>query len=183
MRTQPRQSQTKTLPKYLSREVIEQVIAKAKHDTGKHGRRNHLILLILWRTGLRGEELSNLRKKDIETDSLIVRGGKGGKDRMVPLDSELVNMLGIYCDAMKTEDHLFNVSVRQVRNIVYKYKIEGYDIHPHTFRHSYAVYCLKSGMNLRTLQKILGHSGLNTTQIYLDLVGSDIKEEFGKVKW
>ena len=180
---QLRATTPKTLPKFATKEVIEQIIAKAKHDNSKHGRRNHLILLILWRTGLRGAEVINLRKKDIGSDSLIVRGGKGGKDRMVPLDSELVNMLGIYCDSMKADEHLFDVSVRQLRNIVYKYGVEGYDIHPHTFRHSYAVYCLKNGMNLRALQKILGHSGLNTTQIYLDLAGSDIKEEFGKVKW
>jgi integrase/recombinase XerD len=180
---QLRATTPKSLPKFVSKEVIEQIIDKAKHDNSKHGRRNHLILLILWRTGLRGAEVINLRKKDIGSDSLIVRGGKGGKDRYVPLDSELVNMLGIYCDTMKADGHLFDLSVRQLRNIVYKYKVEGYDIHPHTFRHSYAVYCLKSGMNLRTLQKILGHSGLNTTQIYLDLAGSDIKEEFGKVKW
>jgi len=173
----------KKLPKFVNKEVIEQVIVKAKHDTGKHGKRNHLILLVLWRTGLRGAEVVNLRKKDIEADSLIVRGGKGGKDRMVPLDSELVNILGVYCDSMKAEKRIFDLSVRQLRNIVYKYKVDGYDIHPHTFRHSYAVYCLKNGMNLRTLQKILGHSGLNTTQIYLDLVGSDLKEEFSKVKW
>lgn len=183
MRNEAKVSRPKTLPKYISKEVIEQIIAKAKHDKGKHGRRNHLILLILWRTGLRGDEICHLRKKDVDVDSLVVRGGKGGKDRVVPLDSELVNMLGIYCDSMRAEERLFDISVRQVRNIVYKYGVEGYEVHPHTFRHSYAVYCMKSGMSLRALQKILGHSGLNTTQIYLDLVGSDIKEEFGKVKW
>jgi integrase/recombinase XerD len=176
-------TKAKTLPKFVTKEVIDQIIVKAKHDISKHGRRNHLILLILWRTGLRGAEVIHLRKRDIGSDSLIVRGGKGGKDRVVPLDSELVNMLGIYCDSMKVDERLFVLSVRQLRNIVYKYGVEGYGIHPHTFRHSYAVYCLKSGMNLRTLQKILGHSGLNTTQVYLDLAGSDIKEEFGKVKW
>ena len=93
---QLRATTPKSLPKFVSKEVIEQIIDKAKHDNSKHGRRNHLILLILWRTGLRGAEVINLRKKDIGSDSLIVRGGKGGKDRYVPLDSELVNMLGIY---------------------------------------------------------------------------------------
>jgi len=54
---------------------------------------------------------------------------------------------------------------------------------PHTFRHSFAVHCLKHGVNIRTLQKILGHSNLNTTSIYLDVIGKDIKEDFEKVEW
>ena len=169
----------KELPKYASREEIKAVIDKANHDTEKHGRRNHLILTILWETGLRAAEISNLHKKDIQTDTIIVRGGKGGKDRVIPIRSETRNLLLIYSDQMKSEDRLFPVSTRQVRNIVYKYS----DMHPHTFRHSFAVHCLQDGMNLRTLQIILGHSGLNTTQVYLNLVGSDLKDEYQKVKW
>jgi integrase/recombinase XerD len=172
-------SQPKQLPKYVSKEVIEQAIDKANHDTGKHGRRNHLILTILWQTGIRAEELANLHKKDIQLDTLIVRGGKGGKDRVIPIKNETRNLLLVYSDQLKGEDRLFPISVRQVRNIVYKYS----DLHPHTFRHSFAVHCLRNGMNLRALQKILGHSGLNTTQVYLDLVGSDLKDEYEKVKW
>jgi len=56
-------------------------------------------------------------------------------------------------------------------------------VKPHTFRHSFAVHCLKSGMNIRSLQKILGHSDLNTTAVYLDLVGKDIITDFEKVEW
>jgi integrase/recombinase XerD len=80
---------------------------------------------------------------------------------------------------MKAEDSLFPLSTRQIRNIVYRYS----ELHPHTFRHSFAVYCLRNGMNLRALQKILGHSGLNTTQVYLDLVGADLQDEYKKVNW
>ena len=56
-------------------------------------------------------------------------------------------------------------------------------MHPHTIRHSFAVHCLKSGMNIRSVQKILGHSSLNTTQVYLDVVGADVQEDFEKVVW
>ena len=172
-------SRPKELPKYADKEVIEAVIDKANHDTEKHGRRNHLILTVLWQTGLRAAEISNLRKKDIQTDTIIVRGGKGGKDRVIPVKSETRNLLLIYSDQMRSDERLFPVSTRQIRNIVYKYS----DLHPHTFRHSFAVHCLQGGMNIRALQKILGHSGLNTTQVYLDLVGSDLKDEYQKVKW
>lgn len=176
-------SQPKKLPKSVSKEVIEQMLDKARHDTNKHAKRNYLILLTLWRTGVRGAELLNIKKKDIQNDTIVVRGGKGGKDRTVPLNKELGNILSIYTDGMKADQNIFSVSDRQLRNIVYKYSPDGYDIHPHTFRHSFAVHCLKQGMNLRALQKILGHGGLNTTQIYLDLLGSDIKEDYEKVNW
>jgi len=179
MATKGFESQPKQLPKYVSKEVIEMAIDKTNHDTGKHGRRNHIILMVLWQTGMRAEETTNLHKKDIQMDTIIVRGGKGGKDPVIPIKSDLRNLLLLYSDQMKGDDILFPLSVRQIRNIVYKYS----DLHPHTFRHSFAVHCLKSGMNLRALQKILGHSGLNTTQVYLDLVGADLNDEYKKVNW
>ena len=172
-----------TLPKYLDKTVIEQMIDKANHDTEKHGRRNHLVLTILWQTGMRVSELANLRKKDVQTNNIIIRGGKGGRDRIIPLKNDLRNLLLVYSDQMKADDQLFNLTQRQLRNIVYRYRIDGYRVHPHTYRHSFAVHCLKEGMNIRALQKILGHSGLNTTQIYLDLVGSDLTDEFQKVRY
>ena len=173
------ESHPKELPKYVSKEVIEQVIDKANHDTNKHGRRNHIILMTLWQTGMRAEEITYLHKKDIQLDTIIVRGGKGGKDRVIPVRNDLRNLLLVYSDQMKGEDRLFPISTRQVRNIVYRYS----DLHPHTFRHSFAVHCLRGGMNIRALQKILGHSGLNTTQVYLDLVSEDLKDEYQKVNW
>ena len=169
----------KELPKYCSKEEIEIIIDKANHDTGKHGRRNHIILTVLWQTGMRAEEITNLRKKDIQADTIIIRGGKGGKDRVIPIKSDLRNLLLLYSDQMNGDDRIFPLSTRQIRNIVYRYS----KMHPHTFRHSFAVHCLKSGMNIRTLQKILGHSGLNTTQVYLDLVSEDLKDEYQKVNW
>lgn len=169
----------KELPKYCSKEEIEVIIAKADHDTGKHGRRNHIILTVLWQTGMRAEEITNLRKKDIQADTIIIRGGKGGKDRVIPVKNDLRNLLLLYSDQLNGDEQIFPLSTRQIRNIVYRYS----EMHPHTFRHSFAVYCLKSGMNIRTLQKILGHSGLNTTQVYLDLSGVDINDEYKKVNW
>jgi integrase/recombinase XerD len=169
----------KELPKYCSKEEIEVVIDKANHDTGKHGRRNHLILTVLWQTGIRAEEITNLRKKDIQTDTIIIRGGKGGKDRVIPIKNDLRTSVLLYSDQLNGDEQIFPLSTRQIRNIVYHYS----ELHPHTFRHSFAVHCLKSGMNIRTLQKILGHSGLNTTQVYLDLSGVDINDEYKKVTW
>jgi integrase/recombinase XerC len=169
----------KTLPKYITETEINNILDKAKKDRY----RNYILLLCLWRTGMRNSEIIKLQKRDILNDTIIVRDAKWGKDRVIPLEGELGNLLGLYTDSMQPKTRLFSITDRQVRNIVYKYSPNGLDVHPHTFRHSFAVYCLKHGMNLRSLQKILGHSSLNTTQVYLDLVGEDIKDDFGKVVW
>lgn len=167
------------LPKYLSKEEILTILDNAK----RHNRRNYLILLILWRTGIRVSEVVNLEKRDIKEDTILIRLGKGKKDRIVPLNPELDDVLGFYLDEFKPNQKLFNITDRQIRNIINKYVPDGVKCSPHTFRHSFAVHCLKNGMNLRSLQKILGHSSLTTTQEYLDIVGEDIKDDYSKIKW
>ena len=169
----------KTLPKYITEVEVSLILDKAKKDRY----RNYILLLTLWRTGMRNSDIIKLQKRDIINDTIIVRDSKGHKDRVIPLERELSNLLGLYTDRMNPKDRLFPISDRQVRNIVYKYAPKDLDVHPHTFRHSFAVYCLKHGMNLRTLQKILGHSSLTTTQVYLDVVGEDVKDDFEKVVW
>jgi len=179
MGNKPYTTSTKQLPKYISKEEIMNILDKAKKDRY----RNYILLLTLWRTGMRNSDIVNLKKQDIQDNTIIVRQGKGKKDRVIPLESELGNLLGLFIDRLKPRDKLFPITDRQVRNIVYKYAPDDLDVHPHTFRHSFAVYCIKSGMNIRTLQRILGHTSLTTTQVYLDLVGKDIVDDFKKVDW
>lgn len=190
MGDKPFNTTVKQLPKYISKEEIMNILDKAKKDRY----RNYILLLTLWRTGMRNSDIVNLKKQDIQDNTIIVRQGKGKKDRVIPLESELGNLLGLFIDRLKPRDKLFPITERQVRNIVYKYSpfhmeerngksFKVHDVHPHTFRHSFAVHCLKSGMNIRTLQRILGHTSLTTTQVYLDLVGKDIVDDFKKVDW
>jgi len=179
MGDKPYTTTVKQLPKYISKEEIMNILDKAKKDRYRY----YVLLLTLWRTGMRNSDIVNLKKQDIKDNTIIVRQGKGKKDRVIPLESELGNLLGLFIDRLKPRDKLFPISQRQVRNIVYKYSPDELDVHPHTFRHSFAVHCLKSGMNIRTLQRILGHTSLTTTQVYLDLVGKDIVDDFEKVNW
>jgi len=169
----------KILPKYITQTEISSMLDKAKKDRY----RNYILLLTLSRTGMRVSEIVKLRKRDIVEDTIIVRQGKGKRDRVIPLEHELSNILGVFTDTFKPKSKLFPISDRQVRNIVYKYAPDGLDVHPHTLRHSFAVHCLKNGMNIRNLQKILGHSSLTTTQVYLDVTGEDVAENFWKVEW
>jgi integrase/recombinase XerC len=169
----------KTLPKYVENTVIMTMLDQAK----KTRYRDYILMLVMARTGMRVSEVTKLRKQDIQENTIIVRLGKGKKDRVIPLEKELSNILGLFSDRLTPNQKLFPITERQVRNIVYRYTPEGMDIHPHTFRHSFAVHCLKNGMNIRNLQKILGHTNLTTTQVYLDLTAADVQDDFGKVKW
>ena len=174
----------KKLPKYLRlREVTKLLNAPDRTNL-----RDRLILRVLYRCGLRVSELCSLRIEDIdfEEGTLMVRGGKGGKDRMVPVDDQTLDMIEHYIGD-DTHGILFMsarggpLSTRQIERLVRDYGRKAginQDVHPHMLRHTFAVQCLKAGMNLRTVQKMLGHSSLTTTQIYLDVTGEDIKEDY-----
>lgn len=167
----------KYLPKYLPFAEVLAILEKAK----SHSYRDYILLLTLTRTGMRVSDVVKFRKKDIIDGNIIIRQGKGGKDRVIPLEPELGNILGLFMDQMAPSKRVFAITQRQVRNIVYNHA--GKEVHPHTLRHSFAVHCLKSGMNLRSLQRMLGHNSITTTQIYLDLTAQDVKEDFKKVNW
>jgi len=180
MKKTPFSESKKTLPKYLTKTEIDVILNQANHDNGKHSRRNYLMLLTLFRTGMRVSDLVNLKKENIKEDCVIVRMGKGRKDRMIPLDFNLRNLLLTYSDKLNKDVRIFSITSRQVNNIIKKYDQPS---HAHTFRHSFAVYYLKCGGSIRVLQKILGHAHIGTTEVYLDIVGKDVKEDYNKIPW
>ena len=168
------------LPSYHT----EDEIGKMLETANENNQRDYLILKLFFETGLRLSELANLQKKHIRFKSkdLEVRDGKGGKDRVVPLITETRNLLQMYLNDRSDNEQVFKISKRQIQNIVSKYgELNNIDTHAHKWRHTFAVYSLKQGMDLRTIQKILGHASLDTTQIYLELVTDDIKKEYNKV--
>jgi site-specific recombinase XerD len=174
-----KQKKPKKLFKYLEKTQIDEVLERARNNGGT---RNYLILLTLFRTGMRCDDLTSFTKRDIKSDRIVIRQGKGKKDRQIPLEPTLKDLLMFYCSSIGLDEKLFPISNAQVRNICHKYQGE-HNIHPHTFRHSFAVHYLKSGGNIRCLQKILGHKDLNTTAVYLDLIANDIIDDFKKIEW
>lgn len=172
------------LPKYLKEDEVRKLLnAPPRNNT-----RDRLILRILYRCGLRVSELRDLRIEDIdlEEEMLTVREGKGDKDRIVPVDADTLDLIDYYIDDTDKGVLILSsrgnpLSTRQMERLVKKYAEEAdieKNVYPHMLRHSFAVHCLKSGMNLRSVQKMLGHSSLTTTQIYLDLTGEDIKKDY-----
>ncbi len=172
------------LPKYLKDDEVRKLL----NAPDREKTRDRLILRILYRCGLRVSELTSLKIEDIDFDEgmITVRGGKGDKDRVVPIDDDTLDLVQLYKgDADKgiliLSQRGEELSSRQVERIVKKYADKAgikKNVYPHMLRHSFAVHSLKSGMNLRSVQKMLGHSSLTTTQIYLDLTGEDVKEDY-----
>ena len=168
----------KSLPKYLDKSIVDSILYKAREKSTW----DYLVLTTLWRTGMRESDLVKVVKRDLKPGEITCRMGKGNKDRLIPIDSGLFDLLTLHSASLGLDDKLFPITETRVRQICYKYRGEE-GLHPHMLRHSYAVHCLKSGMNIRTLQKILGHKDLNTTAVYLDLIADDLKAEHKKVSW
>jgi integrase/recombinase XerD len=171
----------KNITDYLEKEQIDDVLVAAQLCS----QRDYLMLRVFWRTGVRVNELLNIRPSDIETRNAVVNitKAKGGKQRRVHLDQETLEMLSKYVSVQQLpEDHpIFTLKQRQVRNIVKRYgDVIGKDVHPHTFRHSFAIHCVRNGWDIRRLQQVLGHSSLNVTAVYLQFNDQDIKELYEK---
>ncbi|MFP4000686.1 MAG: site-specific tyrosine recombinase/integron integrase [Thermoplasmata archaeon] len=174
----------KKLPKYLKEDEVRKLL----NSPERKNVRDRLILRILYRCGLRVSEVTSLKIQDINFDEgmITVRGGKGDKDRIVPIDDDTLDLIQLYKGDKDKGVLILSqrgkaLSNRQVERIVKKYaKRAGLkkNVYPHMLRHSFAVHSLKSGMNLRSVQKMLGHASLTTTQIYLDLTGEDLKEDY-----
>ena len=168
-------------PDYLTPEEIEKIIAVAGSDP-RHGPRNRTILELLYGSGLRVSELVNLKLPNIEFEAGFVRvTGKGSKQRLVPLGGYSKKALEEYLESSQKERSLSGRTLvfpsrsgkpfsragiwKIIRNLVLKAGIAK-KVTPHTFRHSFATHMIEGGADLRTLQEMLGHADISTTEIY-----------------
>lgn len=172
----------KNITDYLEREQVDAILNAAKITNY----RDYLLIRVLWRTGVRVNELVNIKPADIEWSNQVINitKAKRGKQRRVLLDEETLKMLSDYVSAQNIgeERAIFDLTSRQIRYIVKRYgNTIGVDVHPHTLRHSFAIHLVRSGMDLRRLQLLLGHSSLTMTQIYLQFKDADIREIYEKI--
>jgi integrase/recombinase XerD len=182
-----------TLPDVLAIEEIIDIIEQP--DTKKlAGIRDRTILELLYACGLRCSELTELRVNQIISSSEIVKvRGKGNVDRVVPIGQSALNWINHYRtrvrpafeDPIKSEDFLFlsqrgsKLSRMAVWKIVKANAVKaGIDknVHPHTFRHSFATHLLEGGADIRAVQEMLGHADISTTQIYTHIDRDFLKE-------
>jgi len=163
---------------------MDQILAAAKTCNS----RDYLIMRTLWRTGTRVSEFLGITPSAIEFKNQVVNitNGKGGKQRRVLLDEETMALLSEYISQQNIQENrsIFDIKRWQVHAIIKKYgNMVGLAIHPHTFRHSFAIHLVRSGVDIRRVQLLLGHANLNTTQVYLQFKDEDLKEVYNKVSF
>jgi len=189
--------QDKRLPKYLEVEQIEKLLANPDTTT-LLGARDRAMLETLYSTGIRVSELIALDVGDVDLASSVVRvAGKGKKRRVIPLGPGAVKQILHFLDMRRNDPrvgsfevealfinkHGKRLSTRSVRRKLDKYLLDaGLDlsVSPHTLRHSFATHMLQRGADLRSVQEMLGHQSLSTTQIYTHLSGQTVKESYDK---
>ncbi|MEI6832112.1 MAG: tyrosine recombinase XerC [Candidatus Omnitrophota bacterium] len=183
----------KHLPSFMTEEEVYKLIesAFAKNDLDLLGLRDRAILETFYSSGLRISELVGLNIDDLDVISGVVKiRGKGKKERIVPIGEAALSTIKKYLDKKKKQtDAVFlnnnnrRITTRGVRDIVTKYlRIAGIKpgVSAHTFRHSFATHLLNRGADLRTVQELLGHANLSTTQIYTHLTTERLKSVYDK---
>ena len=187
----------KTLPKYLSIEEVDKLLDIKIENAFDY--RNKTILELLYSTGLRATELINLDIINIDTTNMVVNVyGKGNKERIVPLSKIAVNYLDAYINMyrnmlfvknQKPTDSLFlnNHGNRMTRQGLYKIigevaRRQGIEkeITPHVLRHSFATHMIECGADIRSVQELLGHENIVTTEIYTHLANNFIKDNYNE---
>lgn len=184
---------TRKLPDTLEKEDIDELIA-AIDLSHPQGERNKTIIETIYSCGLRVSELINLQLSDLFFDEGYIRIlGKGNKYRFVPIHITTIRRLNFYISEIRSqvtpkkedEDTVFlnrrgKRLTRQMIFIILKELAQKINlkksIGPHTLRHSFATYLLKNGADLRVIQQLLGHESITTTEIYVHLDNSYLKE-------
>ncbi len=181
------------LPDTISTEEIDTII-KQIDLSSPEGERNRTILETLYSCGLRVSELINLKKSDLFFEEGFIRViGKGNKQRFVPINQNTIKFINIYIDQIRSkiknqkgfEDTLFlnrrgkqitrNMIFMIIKDLVAKAGIHK-NVSPHTFRHSFATHLLENGADLRAIQQMLGHESITTTEIYMHVDRSFLKD-------
>ena len=177
------------LPRPLSKNQVNRIVEKICQGNKEWVTlRNFLIIILMWGYGLRISEVLNLKKDDLKASDLVIIG-KGNKSRIIPISLETLNLLkklnemssknltnnnfiflGIRGKKLKAE--VIQRLIRNIRNRLMLHEKTS----PHSFRHTFATNLLEDKVDLRTIQELLGHSSLSTTQKYTKVSQERLKE-------
>jgi site-specific recombinase XerD len=176
----PKPKKPKLLPKVISKEKIIELISLIKNKKHK------LIVSILYSSGLRVSEVIYLMRENIDVDRniIFIKTAKGRKDRITILSKNVkAQLISYLIETDFNTKYLFEgrnnskYTKESVQMILKKYsKIIGQNITPHMLRHSFATHLLESGVDIRYIQSLLGHSNLETTQIYTKVAKNKLEK-------
>ena len=179
------------LPRFLNRSEIESLLAVPDTST-EIGLRDRAILELMYSSGLRVSEAANVKINDIDLDGgILTTTGKGSKTRRVPVGSSAIEWVKSYLAVRRKKenieiDNLFlNASGSPIdRQIIYvsitqyadKCGLKG--VSPHTLRHSFATHLVQNNADIRSVQQMLGHADISTTQIYTHITSTQLKRNY-----
>lgn len=186
-----RPKKEKRLPNFINNNDYEKIIKKSLERTDFIGRRNTLLLELLYSSGIRISEALNIKIKDINIGDKSIRIlGKGSKMRIVYFGEYAKEYLEEYLKVRNSSlEYLFlnkNNTLLTRRGAEYiisnlvKTSLLKKKVTPHTFRHSYATEMLNNGADIRSVQELLGHSSLSTTGIYTHVTNEAVRREYLK---
>ena len=185
----------KKLPQVLTGKEVERLLAQPK-CTDMKGYRDKAMLELLYATGIRVTELISLNITDVNLAGSFIRCESKGKERIIPLYPAAVDALAVYIQNIRSkmiadidEQALFvnmngdRMSRQGFWKIVKSYQEKAHidkDITPHTLRHSFAAHLLENGADLHSIQEMMGHSDISSTQVYAQLVKQQLKSVYNK---
>jgi site-specific recombinase XerD len=176
------------LPVFLSEEEVGQLLEQPRTSTVL-GLRDRALLTLLYGTGIRATEAATLREKDVDLKEMTVRVmGKGGKERMVPLNPAVARTLDQYRTArgkLTPAAEFFrsrsgramsrHAIYERVRTSARKARLSA-RVSPHRLRHTFATHLVRNGVQLVTIRDLLGHRSVASTQVYLHTTAADLRE-------
>lgn len=181
------------LPKFLNQTEIENLLNVPDVST-EIGLRDRAILELMYACGLRVSEAVDLKVSDVELDAgILTCRGKGSKTRKIPIGTSAVEWLKSYLALRRKKENievqnLFVSSLGRTinRQIIFLFikeyaaKIGLEDISPHTLRHSFATHLVQNSADIRSVQEMLGHTDISTTQIYTHITGAHLRRTYEK---
>lgn len=187
----------RTLPKALSIEQVDLLMATIYEDDSPEGVRDAAMFEVLYAAGLRVSELVGLDIRDLDAEAGSVRCiGKGSKERVVPLHGQALESVNTYLETVRPiHEREPNAGALFLNRNGRRLSRQGFwlrlkraaraagipdDITPHTLRHSFATHMLRGGASLRHVQEMLGHASIATTQIYTHLTSEHVREEYDR---
>lgn len=178
----------RTLPHFLSEEETERLL-NVPDVSKKSGLRDKVLLELLYATGMRVSEVVELKLSQLNLESgFVIIFGKGSKERIVPIGEHAIHWLKVYFNCEKIKEYLFpgKGGSHLTRQFVWKMIKKnakkagiGY-VTPHTLRHSFATHMLLRGADLHSVQLMLGHSDISTTEIYTHITKEKLRETYQK---
>ena len=185
----------KKLPQILTSAEVELLLDQPK-CTDMKGYRDRAMLELLYATGIRVSELISLDVDDVKLSAGIIKCSTHGKERYIPMYTTAIRAVSDYINLVRgqmvaspTEQALFvNVNGQRMTRQGFWKVLKHYqetakidkDITPHTLRHSFAAHLLENGADLRSIQEMLGHADISSTQVYAQLVKKQLKDVYNK---